>query len=116
MRRLRFALGIGAVGGALVRLSLVAANVDRIFSYRFVIPSAEAVSIWVTIVSLLALGLLWIAAHDLKAIRTHYRDLASRGHAYARPVGLASALAWVFLMVMIGGLNTLAMVPPQTIF
>lgn len=105
LRRLRFALGLGAVGGALVRLVLVALNVDRVFSYASAVSSAQVISLWVTILSLVALTLLWIAARDLGAIRRHHRN-----------IGAVSVVAWVSLMLMFGGLNTVAAVSPAAIF
>lgn len=107
LRRLRLALGLAAVGGALTRLILVAVHVDRIFGYRSVIPAAQAVSIWVTILSVVALALLWMAARDLRAIRAHrYR---------VRGMGAMSAAAWLSLMLMFGALNTMTAVSPTAI-
>ena len=108
LRRLRLVVGLAAVGGALARLLLVAVHVDRVFSTPFVLPSAQAASIWVTILSLVALALLWIAAHDLRAIRTYRLK--------ARSIGVMSATVWISLMLMFGALNSVAVVPPASIF
>jgi hypothetical protein len=111
LRRLRFALGLAAVGGALTRLILVAVHVDQLFSYRSVIPVAQAVSIWITILSLVALALLWMAAHDLRVIRGYHTGVPQR----VRRIGALSALAWVSLMLLFGALNTVTAVPPATV-
>lgn len=107
LRRLRLSLGLAAVFGALTRLILVAVHVDRVFSYPSVIPTAQVVSIWVTILSLVALALLWIAARDLHAVRmSHHR---------VRSIGVMSTAVWVGLVIMFGALNTVAVVPPSAI-
>jgi hypothetical protein len=103
LRRLRLALGLGAVGGAVARMVLVELNVDRIFTYHFVIPSAQAIAIWVSFLSVVALALLWVAAHDLRAVRAHHR---------ARHLGAYSVMAWVSLMMMFAALNTVTVVSP----
>jgi len=108
MRRLRLALSLAAVGGALARLLLVAVDAEHIFTYRFVIPTAQAVSIWVTFLSLVSLALLWVAAHDLRAMRVQYQRV--------RSIGAASIMVWVSLMLMFGALNTVPAVSPTGIF
>jgi hypothetical protein len=120
LRRLRFALGLAAVGGALTRLILVAVHVDQLFSYRFVIPVAQAVSIWITILSLVALALLWMAAHDLQVIRGYHAGyplgVVPGVPQRVRRIGALSALAWVSLMLLFGALNTVTAVSPAAIF
>jgi membrane protein DedA with SNARE-associated domain len=114
LRRLRFALGLAAVGGALTRLILVAVHADALFNYRSIVPIAQAVSIWITILSLVALALLWMAAHDLRVICSHGQWVPGVPQR-VRSIGALSALAWVSLMLMFGALNTVTAVPPATV-
>jgi membrane protein DedA with SNARE-associated domain len=103
LRRLRTALSLGAVGGALSRLALVGVYGDKQLSHWSLAPSLSALSVWVTCLSLVALGLLWLAARDLNVIsRLHHRR--------ARTIGLLSTGAWGTLMVMFCALTTLGAV------
>jgi hypothetical protein len=99
MRRLRTALGLGAVGGALSRLALVGVYGDKPLSHWALAPSLSALSVWVTCLSLVALGLLWLAARDLNIISRYH-------HRRARTIGLLSTTAWGSLMMMFCALNT----------
>lgn len=101
LRRLRTAFGLGAVGGALSRLVLVGVYGDGALSHWVPLPSLSALSLWVTCLSLVALGLLWIAARDLRVIRRS----APRG---AHTIGVLSTAAWAGLMLMFVALNALA--------
>jgi membrane protein DedA with SNARE-associated domain len=112
LRRLRFALGLAAVGGALSRLTLAAVHVDLIFGYRLVVPLAQAASVWITILSLVALALLWIAARDLRVIRGHCTQRVPGVPPRVRSMGALSALAWFSLMLMFGALNTVPSMMP----
>jgi membrane protein DedA with SNARE-associated domain len=103
LRRLRTALGLGAVGGALSRLVLVGVYGDKPLSHWALAPSLSALSVWITCLSLVALGLLWLAARDLNVIsRLH--------HSRARTIGFLSTGAWSTLMVMFCALTTLGAV------
>jgi membrane protein DedA with SNARE-associated domain len=100
LRRLQTALGIGAAGGALSRLALVGVYGDTGLSRWSLAPSLSALSIWVTCLSLVVLGFLWLAAHDLHVVRRHH----SRG----RHATLVTTAAWASLMLMFMALNTVA--------
>jgi membrane protein DedA with SNARE-associated domain len=93
LRRLRLVLSLFAALGVFARLLGAALEGHRIGSHTFLINSLPSLSTWVTALSLIALGLLWIAAHDLRAIRTHPN--------VAR-IGMISAAAWLGLMVLMG--------------
>jgi membrane protein DedA with SNARE-associated domain len=100
LRRIRVVFGLAAVGGALTRLVLVALYGDRQLSYPF-LPPLSALSVWVMVFSLVALGLLWIAALDLRVIRRYQHHTAHR-------LELLSVTAWGSLMAAFCALNTLA--------
>lgn len=102
LRRIRVTLGLAAVGGALTRLVLVALYGDQQLSDRFLLPSLSVLSIWVTVLSVVALGLLWIAALDLRVIRRYHQH-----HRAPRLEGMSLA-AWGSLMFAYCALNTAA--------
>jgi membrane protein DedA with SNARE-associated domain len=103
LRRLRVALSLGAAGGALSRLALVGVYGDKPLSHWSLAPWLSALSVWITCLSLVALGLLWLAARDLNVIsRLH--------HHRARTIGLLSTGAWSTLMMMFCALTTLGAV------
>lgn len=97
MRRLQTALGIGAAGGAFTRLAIVGIYGDRTLSRWSLAPSLSALSVWITCLSLVALGFLWLAAHDLRIVRRHQH----RGRSHR----VMSTTLWVSLMLLFVGLN-----------
>ena len=100
-RRLRFLFGAAAVLGTLTRLVLVAIYGDRTLNSHFLAPSVSALSVWVTCLSLVAFGLMWIAARDLRIIRRYHP---------AHGISLFRAGAWVSLMAVYCALNTVGVV------
>jgi hypothetical protein len=100
VRRYRLAFGLATVGGALVRLCLVAVYGDRALTNLFPVPSVSVLSAWVTVFSAVALSLLWIAAHDLNVMRGRRK----RHHG----IGIPSSVAWIALMTLFCALNTIA--------
>jgi membrane protein DedA with SNARE-associated domain len=91
--RFRFALGLPSVCIAAALLVTVTIHGNSVINHRFSLPPLSGLAIWVCILSVAAMGLIWIAAHDLRSIRTHYRR--------ARGVGALSATTWVSLMVVL---------------
>src|SRR5579875_989787 len=96
LRRFRLILGLAAVYGIGARLLLV------VLFTQPQMPSAVAVPTlaWVGVLSGVALGLVWIAAHDLRAIRMG-------GHR----IGTLSGLAWASLMLTV--LASVTVMAPQ---
>jgi membrane protein DedA with SNARE-associated domain len=99
LRRLQTAFGLGAVGGALSRLVLAAIYGDKPLSHWLLLPSFSALSVWITGLSLVALGLLWLAALDLRVLH--------RYHVHGRKTAIFTSMAWAGLMLMFGALTTL---------
>jgi membrane protein DedA with SNARE-associated domain len=89
-RRFRLVVGVAAFLAALARLLELA--VDTTHSYRFVIPSLPAVPVRVGVITLAAVGLLWVAARDLRILRTHCEPRGIRGF---------SAVGWAGLTVAV---------------
>jgi hypothetical protein len=89
-RRFRLVVGIAAFLAALARLLELA--VDTTHSYRFVIPSLPAVPVRVGVITLAAVGLLWVAARDLRILRTHREPRGIRGFSVVGWAGLTVAL------------------------
>jgi membrane protein DedA with SNARE-associated domain len=100
LRRLQTAFGLGAVGGALSRIVLVAIYGDKPLSDWFLLPPFSALIVWFTCLSLVAAGLLWLAAIDLRVFH-RYRLRGRKGVMF-------TTAAWMSLMLMFGALNTLA--------
>lgn len=90
-RRFRVVVGVAAFLAALARLIELAAD-EAGHSYRFVIPSLPAVPVRVGVITLAALGLLWVAARDLSVLRTHREPRGIRGF---------SAVGWAGLTVAV---------------
>lgn len=101
LRRVRISLGLAAVGGSIARLALMALYGDGAMPDWSVLPALSALAVWVALLSLAALGLLWIAAHDLGVIR---RDWPRYGWL------LPSPRVWMGLMGMFCFLNAAATV------
>lgn len=97
LRRIRTFFGLCAVGGVLSRLVLTALYGDRPLSQWSLEPSLSALSVWVMCLSMVALGLLWIAARDLSVIRRYRHPNPS--------LGFFSTSLWMGLMLMFCGLN-----------
>ena len=93
LRRLRLTLGLAAVFGACARLMLVMLETHSSIHRFLFLP---AVATWVTVISLIALALVWVAAHDLRAIRM--RHVAN--------IGMTSAASWVTLMILFSAVAT----------
>ena len=92
LRRLRFILGVVAVGGALARTVTFAFQEHRFAGQSVSLPFTPALSVGVTLIGLTGLGLLWVAGHDLRVICTRHR----------RPgFGTLSGLAWVSLLTVL---------------
>ncbi len=108
LRRIRTVFGLGAVSGALSRLALMALYGDKPLSQWSLEPSLSALSIWIMCLSLVALGLLWIAARDLHVIRRHSH--------LRQGVGFFSTGAWTGLMLTFCGLNAMAVLPHPAMF
>jgi hypothetical protein len=103
LRRIRIVFSLGACGGALTRLILVALYGDLPLSRLTLLPSLSALSIWVTLLSLIALALLWTAAQDLRAIRrlAHHHRWGMTPH---------TMMMWAALMVGFCALNAVSSV------
>jgi hypothetical protein len=90
-RRFRVVVGVAAFLAALGRLSELAVS-SAGHTYRFVIPSLPAVPVRVGVITLAAVGLLWVAARDLRIIRTHHEPRGIRGF---------SAFGWAVMTVAV---------------
>jgi membrane protein DedA with SNARE-associated domain len=93
MRRLRFIVGMVAVGGAVTRILTFALQEHGVAGHRWTMPLAPELSVWITLIGLAGVGLLWVAGHDLRVICTQQRRAG---------FGKASALAWVSLIAILG--------------
>jgi|SRR5579884_209084 len=96
LRRFRLILGLAAVYGVGARLLLVVLFTQPHIPGSVIGPMVA----WVGVLSAVALGLVWIAAHDLRAIR-----MGGRG------IGAISGLAWASLMVTV--LASVTVMAPQ---
>ncbi len=93
LRRVRFILGVVAIGGALTRILTFAFPEHVLAENRFSVLFAPEVFIWVTVIGLVGLGLFWIAGYDLRIIcARHHRPGFSR----------LSGFAWVSLVALLG--------------
>jgi membrane protein DedA with SNARE-associated domain len=93
LRRVRFILGVVAIGGALTRILTFAFPEHVLAENRFSVLFAPEVFIWVTVIGLVGLGLFWIAGYDLRIIcARHHRSGFSR----------LSGLGWVSLVALLG--------------
>jgi hypothetical protein len=92
MRRMRFIVGIVAVGGALTRILTFALQEHGVAGHRLTMPLPPEISVWITLIGLAGVGLLWVAGHDLRVICTRQRRAG---------FGKVSALAWVSLLAIL---------------
>jgi membrane protein DedA with SNARE-associated domain len=106
MRRLRFLLGAAAVLGAAVRLLSMTLGNPGIAGHQVLIPSLPSVATWTTIISLVTLALIWIAAQDLRVICARHHH----GH-----IGTANAATWVGLVLMLGLATATTTVPAMAL-
>jgi membrane protein DedA with SNARE-associated domain len=90
-RRFRVIVGVAAFLAAFGRLIELAVS-DFGHTYQFVIPSVPAVPIRVGVITLAAAGLLWVAARDLRMLRTHHEPRGIRGFSAIGWAGLTLAM------------------------
>jgi membrane protein DedA with SNARE-associated domain len=92
LRRVRFILGVLAVGGATARTLSLAFQEHGLAGHRLSIPFTPVFYVGVTLIGLMGFGLLWVAGHDLKIICTRHRRAG---------FGKISGLAWVSLAALL---------------
>ncbi|MGI8827489.1 MAG: DedA family protein [Chloroflexota bacterium] len=89
--RIRVILALVVVFGVCARMTLALLG-NGVGYAQFVIPPLSTLAVWTSVLSVLALGLLWLASLDVRRIRAY---------AYSGRMGSLLGVTWMGLIVMI---------------
>jgi membrane protein DedA with SNARE-associated domain len=98
VRRIRLVVGMAAVSSVLARLLMLV-----VFSRGLLTATSSALTVWVTSASLVALGLLWVANHDIRGIHLHEHSVQG--------LGRYRGYVWVGLMLIFSAITAWGVTP-----